>query len=54
MKVGAILRGQEDLSAHGSKDMPVWGPIISSRCVGPGELTLRLTNLTEYLKSVQE
>lgn len=54
MRVGAILRGQEDLSAHGSKDMPVWGPLIKSRCLGQPELALRLKNLTDYLKSVQQ
>ena len=56
LKVTGILRGQVELPSHGSKDMPVWGPILQSVCGGsrPGpELTLRIHNLTDYIKSFQ-
>jgi mono/diheme cytochrome c family protein len=56
MRVGAILRGQEVLITHGSKDMPVWGPLFESRpdYAGSHELNARLFHLTDYLKSVQQ
>jgi mono/diheme cytochrome c family protein len=41
-------------NVHGSKEMPVWGPILSS--VGnstPGIVTMRINNLTEYIESLQ-
>ena len=41
-------------SAHGSKDMPVWGPILSS--ISPNGrpiVQLRITNLTSYIESMQ-
>ena len=38
--------------AHGSADMPMWGPVFKS--VGdPQVATLRLQNLAKYLKSIQ-
>ena len=41
-------------AAHGSKDMPVWGPIFMS--IGghsQSDVQLRIRNLTNYLESVQ-
>ncbi len=41
-------------NVHGSKDMPVWGPIFSS--IGnsnPGIVALRVNNLTKYIESLQ-
>ena len=41
-------------SAHGSKDMPVWGPIL--RSVSPNGnpvVQQRLTNLTTYIETLQ-
>jgi mono/diheme cytochrome c family protein len=49
--VGAIKDGT---GAHGSKDMPVWGPILLS--VSPGGnpvVQQRVTNLTSYIESLQ-
>ena len=56
LRVRAILRGQEVLSTHGSKDMPVWGGLLESRpdYAGSHELNARLFQLTDYLKSVQQ
>lgn len=57
LKVIGVLENGTDLKAHGSKDMPVWGPIFLS--MGPagagGQVgRLREVNLTDYLKSIQE
>jgi mono/diheme cytochrome c family protein len=57
LKVVHVLESGTDLTAHGSKDMPIWGPIF--RSMGPaaagGQVGhLREVNLTEYLKSIQE
>jgi len=49
--------GVQEAKAHGSKDMPVWGPLFGSisseRSVSAQEARLRISNLTEYLKSLQ-
>lgn len=43
-------------AAHGSKDMPVWGPMFSSMCGGStkNEVSMRASNLTSYLKTLQQ
>lgn len=51
--VMAILRGAA-FPAHGSKDMPIWGPVLSSVSNGPQEAHLRIYNLMEYVKSLQK
>ena len=52
--VAAVIQGDAMTPAHGSKDMPVWGPIFMS--IGghsTAEVQLRIRNLTTYLESVQ-
>jgi mono/diheme cytochrome c family protein len=52
LKVQYILENGTDLAAHGSKDMPVWGPIF--RSMGADYLRhQREVNLATYLKSIQ-
>jgi mono/diheme cytochrome c family protein len=49
-----VLGNEGQQSVHGSKEMPVWGPIF--RKVGGGDENmghLRTHNLTDYLKSFQ-
>ena len=52
--VAAVIQGDAMTPAHGSKDMPVWGPIFHS--MGGHSLAqvqLRIRNLTNYLESIQ-
>lgn len=51
--VQAVLKFGVEYAAHGSSEMPVWGPTF--RSLGPdAELaTLRIANLTEFLKTLQ-
>ena len=43
-----------DNPAHGSKDMPVWGPVFRSLAQGSqSQVELRIANLTKYLESIQ-
>jgi mono/diheme cytochrome c family protein len=52
--VAAILEGKVTLAAHGSKEMPVWGPIFMQLGEGhPGEVQQRVTNLTKYIEVMQ-
>jgi mono/diheme cytochrome c family protein len=47
--------GAENLVAHGAKDMPVWGPVLSSIGGGqtPARTELRIYNITRYIESLQ-
>lgn len=54
-QVTGVLNGTAVLPAHGSKDMPVWGQLFWTLSHGSkGEVQLRVQNLTEYIKSLQE
>src|SRR3974390_2878723 len=51
--VSSTILGEADLPAHGSREMPVWGPLL--RSLDPhGDLIVRqrVVNLSEYLKSI--
>jgi mono/diheme cytochrome c family protein len=52
--VGNVLRSGAQTPAHGSAEMPVWGPLFSDISGGdPAEVQLRISNLTNYIKSLQ-
>jgi len=51
--VSGVLQGAA-FPAHGSKDMPIWGPVLSAVSNGAQESHLRVYNLTEYIKSLQK
>jgi len=43
-----------DLPAHGSSEMPVWGPVFRSISRDRDIATMRVKNLVRYLESIQE
>jgi mono/diheme cytochrome c family protein len=54
MKVTAVLRGQANLAAHGSQEMPVWGPVFWHMSGGhEAEVQQRIANLNHYIESLQ-
>jgi mono/diheme cytochrome c family protein len=54
MKVSSVLHGTSDPSAHGSKEMPVWGPLFRSVSGGnDSEVQQRVANLTHYVETLQ-
>jgi mono/diheme cytochrome c family protein len=60
--VSNVLKNGVKNPAHGSGEMPVWGPIFDTMnrwkalCPGMDEtpVTLRIANLSNYLKSIQK
>ena len=50
-----VIKGDTNTPAHGSKDMPVWGPIFL-RLSGSREAEThqRIDNLTRYIESLQQ
>ena len=54
LHVTSVIRGEGDLPAHGSKDMPVWGPLFWHLSQGhEGEVQQRVSNLDHYIESLQ-
>ncbi len=54
MKVVSTIRGDANLPAHGSKEMPVWGQVFWTMSHGhEGEVQQRTANLTKYIEGLQ-
>jgi mono/diheme cytochrome c family protein len=54
-KVNRYITGMDEVAAHGSRDMPVWGTLFKSIDTNnPMTAELRVRNLTDYLKSIQK
>ena len=53
--VRSAIEGDLRLSAHGTKEMPVWGYLFWRMSQGQGsEVQLRVVNLNSYVASLQE
>ncbi len=52
-RVYGTMNGQVAISAHGSKEMPVWGRLFHSMDSDNSWTLLRLKNLTDYIESLQ-
>lgn len=54
LKVSSTIRGDSSVSAHGSKDMPVWNSLFWAMSKGhETEVQQRVANLTKYIESLQ-
>lgn len=54
--VAIIQFGPDVPAAHGTKDMPIWGPILGKMDNGGSNQTvqnLRISNLENYIRSIQ-
>lgn len=53
-KVATTLRFGATAPAHGTPDMPTWGPLFRALKSGDESMVnLRISNLTKYIKSIQ-
>lgn len=54
-RVTALVTGDSlvPMEAHGSKDMPVWGPIFRALSSDEAATRVRIANIVEYLESLQ-
>ena len=50
-----VIKGDSVTAAHGSKEMPIWGPVfLYLEREDPGLAQLRVRNLTKYIESMQQ
>ena len=53
-KVSNTIRGDQNIPAHGTKDMPIWGNVFWHMSQGhQSEVQLRIANLDRYIESLQ-
>jgi mono/diheme cytochrome c family protein len=51
--VREVIMGDKVLAAHGSREMPIWGPIFHQVEADVDRGNVRLENLVKYLQSIQ-
>ena len=52
-RIRRILTGEDAILSHGSREMPVWGPIFHETGTPVDRGPVRLNNLVKYLESIQ-
>ena len=53
LEVQSFIKGDSAATAHGTRDMPMWGDIFHSVSAGEDIVTLRVSNLNDYIKGLQ-
>ncbi len=53
-RVKAFVDGTQETAAHGSREMPVWGPIFHNFEWDQDLGEVRLQNVTDYVRSIQQ
>lgn len=48
-----VIMGSSVLESHGSRDMPIWGPVFRSMASDDAFMKIRVSNLVGYLKTIQ-
>jgi len=50
----SVLQNGAEINAHGTAEMPVWGPILGKmNQTNPQDRMLRVSNLSRYLETLQ-
>jgi mono/diheme cytochrome c family protein len=52
-RVREVIMGEQVVVAHGSREMPIWGPIFHQVEADEDWGNVRLDNLVDYLESIQ-
>jgi len=52
VRVRRYIQGLDEVAAHGTRDMPMWGELF--RSLSPDTAALRVEALTSYLKTMQK
>jgi mono/diheme cytochrome c family protein len=47
------IKGDPNTIAHGTREMPVWGPLLRANSSSAGEEELRVHNLVRYIEKLQ-
>jgi len=52
-RVSLYIEGADQVEAHGSREMPVWGKVFKSMSENEHVAKLRVANLTAYVNTLQ-
>ena len=51
--VEGVIDGQNVMMSHGTRDMPIWGPVFKAIATDDSVAKLRVANLIDYIKGIQ-
>jgi mono/diheme cytochrome c family protein len=51
--IAFVTKGSPTVAAHGTPDMPVWGPIFNALDPSEKRTAVRIENLVGYIESIQ-
>ena len=51
--VGLMIKGEQTVTAHGTREMPVWGPVFRSMSGDQKLGELRVNNLVKFIETLQ-
>lgn len=53
-RIRAVIEGTETVSGHGSREMPIWGPVFHQISADQDLGAVRTANVTRYIESMQQ
>ena len=53
IRVSRVIMGEDVVASHGSREMPIWGPIFHQIESDVDKGNVRLENLVKYLEAIQ-
>ena len=53
IRVQRVINGEDDVAAHGNRDMPIWGQIFRHMSANEDEGAVRVYNLVKYIEQMQ-
>jgi mono/diheme cytochrome c family protein len=53
LRVERMIAGQDEVTAHGSRDMPIWGPIFHEQAGDKTVGQMRLNSVVSYVEQLQ-
>lgn len=51
--LGVTIQGEQTVAAHGTRDMPVWGPVFRQMSANERQGELRVANLVKFIETIQ-
>src|SRR5262245_37547252 len=53
IRVQRVINGEDEMTAHGSRDMPMWGSIFRHMSSNQDQGAVRVFNLVKYIEQIQ-
>lgn len=48
-----VILGKQEMASHGTREMPIWGPVLQALAPDDSFVKLRVANLVDYIQAIQ-